>query len=167
MNRSVIFPVILIVTGILLLLNQWDIYEFSRPHTIILIFVFLGVIFGRKAYLSPTRSGIAAASFFGLMAVAIFLMDINVLPISNESGFAAITISLAVGQFAYFVFNPKHVTSLVFGILFALVSVPFIMMQVEIFDAWHFVRSAEVFWPLVLILLGAGLFLEGLLKKAK
>ena len=167
MNRSYIFPILLILIGTFLLLAEFSLIELSRPYIFILIFIVISGLLYRKAFYSPEKKGILGGTFFLLMAITLILMDKGVVPTVNMVGFPMIFINLGLANLVYFLFARTHFSNLTFGIIFILASAPFLLHYYSYIPYWRLFDTLETYWPLLLITLGAGLLLEGFLKKAK
>ena len=106
-NRVVLF------SGVLLILYQTDLLDFSMSDMISYGFVLIGVVFFIKCINRSDRRGILGAVFFTLFGIAMILMREYTLPRDDEFGFAAFFVALAAGNFAFLPFKKDKSTNLI------------------------------------------------------
>jgi hypothetical protein len=168
MKKSYFFPVTLIVIGTLLLLNQFDLLELSRPFVFVLVLsLILGAVLIRKALLTPSRKGILGGSFFILLAIGLLLMDFDYIPKDDILVFPMLLIPLGLANLIYFSFNRSSFTNVTFGIVFILASLPILIFYYGSIPYWEISDTISTYWPVLLITAGLGFLIEGVLKKAK
>ena len=167
MKRSYIFPILLISVGIILLLNQFDLVEFSVAYTIILGSVVIGGFMLRKAYFSETRQGLLGGSFFILFAIVMLSLDFGFIPFYDNLILGIIIVCLGLSNFIFYIFTRKSFNNVTFGIIFSAIGLPFIIMYYTSVDMWDVADIFSSYWPLLLITAGFGFLLDGMFKKAK
>ena len=167
MKRSYVFPILLISVGIILLLNQFDLVEFSVAYTIILGSVVIGGFMLRKAYFSETRQGLLGGSFFILFAIVMLSLDFGFIPFYDNLILGIIIVCLGLSNFIFYIFTRKSFNNITFGIIFSAIGLPFIIMYYTSVDMWDVADIFSSYWPLLLITAGFGFLLDGMFKKAK
>ena len=167
MKRSYVFPILLISVGIILLLNQFDLVEFSVAYTIILGSVVIGGFMLRKAYFSETRQGLLGGSFFILFAIVMLSLDFGFIPFYDNLILGIIIVCLGLSNFIFYIFTRKSFNNVTFGIIFSAIGLPFIIMYYTSVDMWDVADIFSSYWPLLLITAGFGFLLDGMFKKAK
>ena len=167
MKKSYFFPITLIVIGTLLLLNQFNLLQFSRPYFFIIGFIILGAVLARKAFLTPTRKGLLGGSFFIMLSLALLLMDLGYIPIYDDLIFPMLLIPLGLSNLIYYSFTRASFTNLTFGLIFILAGLPFLFFHFGSLSYWEISDAVSTYWPVLLITAGLGFLIEGMLKKAK
>jgi len=118
MNKQYWPAIILIVIGVLLILYQTDLLDFSAADVISYGFIILGLIFLINSLNRTDKKGILGGVFFTLFGIAMVLMREHTLPRDDEFGFAAFFIALALGNVAYLPFKKDKTTNIIWGIVF-------------------------------------------------
>ena len=167
MKKSYAFPIILIAIGLILLLNQFDLLQFSYAYIIISGSAVLGGLMLRKAVYSETRVGLLGGSFFLLIAVTLLFVDLGIIPLYDNLIWGIIIVCLGVANFIYYIFTRKSFNNVTFGLIFCAIGVPFVIMFFTSADVYDIADVFSSYWPLLLITAGFGFLLDGMFKKAK
>lgn len=167
MKRSYVFPILLIAIGTILLLNQFDLIEFSMAYTIIFGSLAIGGFMLRKAYYSETRQGLLGGSFFILLALVLLSLDFGLIPFYDNLILGIIIVCLGISNFIFYIFTRKSFNNVTFGLIFSAIGLPFIIMYFTSVDMWDIADIFSAYWPLLLITAGFGFLLDGMFKKAK
>ena len=167
MKKTYFFPVTLIVIGTLLLLNQFNLIEFSRPYFFIVGFAIFGLVLLRKAFLTSTRKGLLGGSFFVFLSIALLMLDFGYIPISDYMIFPIILIPLGLSNLILYSFTRTNFTNVTFGIIFILAGLPFLIFHYGYISYWDISDTISMYWPVLLITAGLCFLVEGMLKKAK
>ncbi len=155
----------LIITGLVLLLKQFNLLHLTRAHWAILGSGALAVFLLRRAFMSEKHKGLLGGVFFSGTAVGLLLMDNGLLPISNETGFGMILISLGLANFVYFYFTRLHSSSLVFGSVYSAAGTLMMLSYFQYIDWWNVTYLIGLYWPALLILFGVALLVDGLRRQ--
>lgn len=167
MTKNYFFPVLLIIIGSLLLLNQFDLFEISRPHIFIASAFLIGILLLRKSFLSKERKGIIGGSFFILMGMILLSLDLGFIPYYDHLIIGLILVALGLTNFINYIFTRKSFNSITFGVVFCFLGLPFMIMYYGSFSMWDIADTFYTYWPILLITAGIGFLLDGLVKKAK
>lgn len=167
MKRTYIFPVLLILIGVILLLNQFDFFDMSRAWFLILGSAAIGGLLIRKAYLSEKRQGLLGGTFFILLALTLLSLDWGYLPFYDSLILGIIIFNLGLANFVYYFFTRKSAHNITSGIVFCAIGLPFIILYYGSFDVWDIADLFSNYWPLLLITAGFGFLIDGMFKKAK
>jgi len=165
MHRSNITAWVFILLGLLLLLNQFDILFFNRFNVALLGSILLGALLLNKGLHHPFRKGILGGSFFLLFALILILMKLGYIPINDLLGSGLVLIMLGLANIIYFFSFHQRVANIVFALLFSLLGLPFILGYYETLPGWMLEDYFFTYWPVVLILVGAGILLGGSHRK--
>lgn len=167
MKRSYFFPILLIVLGCILLLNQFDLLGVTRPYIFITGSALIGMLMIRKATLNPSRDGLLGGSFFILFALILLFLDWGVFPYYDYLIIGLIFIALGISNIIYYGFTQKTFNNVTFGIVFSVAGTPFIIMYFQSLSWWDVWDVFYTYWPILLITAGVGFLLDGVFKKAK
>ncbi len=165
MKQSRFLPIALIVTGLVLLLNQFNMLHLTRAQWAIAGSIALAVFLLRRAFLSERYKGLLGGVFFSGTAVGLLLMDNGLLPVGNETGFGMLLISLGLANFVYFVFTRLHTSSIVFGVIYSAAGAVMMLSYFRYIDWWNVAYLVELYWPALLILFGVALLVDGLRRQ--
>ncbi|KAA3617481.1 MAG: hypothetical protein D8M58_02055 [Calditrichaeota bacterium] len=169
MNKSYFFPLALIAVGTILLVNQFDLLNFTLPYLLIVGFAILGVLLIRKAFLTPSRKGLLGGSFFILIASLLLMMDLGIMPIPSQDAmiFPMLLIPLGLSNLIYYAFTRSSFSNVTFGVIFILAALPVLFFYYSSIPFWEVSDIVSTYWPVLLITAGLGFLIDGMLKKAK
>jgi len=167
MNKSYTFPMLLIATGVFLLLNQFDLLDFSLAYIIILGSFVLGGFLLNKAFNTKDRQGLLGGSFFVLLGLTLLLVDLDVIPLFDSLIWGIIVVDLGLANFIYYIFTRKSFNNVTFGLIFSAIGAPFVIMFFTTADVYDIADVFTSYWPLLIITAGFGFLLDGMFKKAK
>ena len=157
--------IMLILIGVLLLLYQTDLLDFSIVDLVSYGFVLIGVTFILKSINRSDRRGILGAVFFTLFGITMILMREHTLPRDDEFGFAAFFIALALGNFAYLPFKKDKSTNLIWGIVFGAVGALLIWVYYGYYPSWYIYEQVWLYWPVILIILGTAMIVRAYIRR--
>jgi len=167
MKQSYLFPVTLIITGILLLVNQFELIEFTRPNMIIGGSTIIGLVLLRKAFLTPARNGLFGALFFIILAIEFLMLNLGYLPMDDYLIVPIILFPLGMANLVFYLFTRKNFTNITFGLIFLIATSPFLLSHYGYISYWEISNTVSTYWPVLLITAGLGFLIEGIFKKAK
>ena len=164
MNKQVWPAIILIVIGVLLILYQTDLLDFSTADIISYGLVLIGGLLIVKSLNRPDRRGILGGVFFSLFGITMILMREHSLPRNDEFGFAAFFIALALANFAYLPFKKDKSTNVIWGIIFAVVGGLLLWAHYGYFPSWYIYEQLTLYWPVILIVLGLVMIVKAYIR---
>lgn len=167
MKKSYFFPIVLIIVGCLLLLNQFDLLIITRPYLIITGFSIIGLVFVRKSFETEFQKGLLGGSFFLLSGIVLFLVDLGYIPAYDNVIFPILLMILGLSNLLYFLFTRKSYTNVTFGLIFLASGLPFLVYHYGSITFWEISDAFSTYWPILLITAGFGFLIDGILKKAK
>jgi len=165
MRRHNVTAILLIVFGVLLIFNQFDLIYFSRLNIFITGSIFLGIVLLNKGFKNPQKKGLLGGSFFISFALILVLMRIGFLPINDQVGTGMIFVLLGLANIIYFLVYPKRTANIIFAILFLLLGLPFLLTYYDVLSVWMVEDYFITYWPALLIIIGLGLLVDGMLKR--
>ena len=165
MNKQYWPAIILIVIGVLLLLYQIDLIDFSSADLVSYGFILVGVAFTLKCINRSDRRGILGAVFFIFFGIAMILMREHFLPRDDEFGFAVFFMALAAGNFAYLPFKKDKTTNLISGIVFGAVGALLLWAYYGYYPSWLIYEQLWIYWPLLLIVFGTVMIVKGYMRR--
>ncbi len=157
--------IILILIGVLLILYQTDLLDFSTADVISYGFVLIGVIFLVNSRNRTDKKGILGGVFFTLFGITMILMREYTLPRDDEFGFAAFFLALALGNFAYLPFKKDKTTNLIWGIVFGAFGGILLWVYYGYYPSWYIYEQIEMYWPVILIVIGASMIIKAYVRK--
>ena len=159
--------IVLILLGIILLIHQLDIVDFSRADIFSYGFIILGILLLIKGAGNKERKGILGGAFFLSLGVFWSLMRNGILVQDDHFGFATLFFALAVANFVYFIVGKNKGANFIWGIVFALVGGIILLRYYHCYYYWDIYDEIIMYWPLILILIGVMLIIRGYKKPAK
>jgi len=164
MKRIYFFPIVLIVSGVLLLLHQFGLLYLSKVVWIITFSFLIGLSLLFKASNNKNHDGLAGGSFFVLFGVSLVLMNMGFIPIDDRLGFGLLAAIIGFSLIISFLFAKHSVVSLAFGIIALLIATPVLSTYYQLWSAWNMYEVISTYWPILLIALGLGFLLDGYRK---
>ena len=158
---------ILIFIGVMLLLNQFGLVFLNRFNITLIGSILFGVLLINKSIRHPEKKGVLGGSFFLLLATLLLLMRFHYIPAQDQIGLALVFVILGLSNIIYFLFYPKKTANIIYALLFLLLSAPIFIDYYNILPGWMLEHYFVTYWPLLLILIGVGLLLEGIRKRQK
>ncbi len=165
MNKQYWPAILLILIGVLLILYQTDLLDFSIADVISYGFVLIGVIFLVNSRNRTDKRGILGGVFFTLFGITMILMREYILPRDDEFGFAAFFLALALGNFAYLPFKKDKTTNLIWGIVFGALGGLLLWVYYGYYPSWYIYEQIEMYWPVILIVIGASMIIKAYAKR--
>jgi hypothetical protein len=157
--------IILIVIGLLLILYQTDLIDFSIADVMSYGFVLIGVIFLINSLNRTDKKGLLGGVFFTFFGITMILMREYALPRDDEFGFAAFFIALALGNFAYLPFKKDKSTNVIWGIIFGALGGILLYAYYGYYPSWYIYEQIEVYWPVILIVIGGAIIIKAYVRK--
>jgi hypothetical protein len=167
MHRSNFAAWALIVIGVFLLLNQFDFPWFTRENVIIGGSLLLGGLLLWKGVTHPRRKGLLGGVFFSMLGLMLLFMKVEFLPIDDFLGIGIIMVSLAAGNLVYYLATRIKISNLIFAVLYLFLGAPFLMAHYDYWPDWEMMEFFRNFWPVTLIVFGAILLVDSIIKRAK
>ncbi len=165
MNKQYWPAILLILIGVLLILYQTDLLDFSIADVISYGFVLIGVILLANSLKRTDKRGILGGVFFTLFGITMILMREHTLPRDDEFGFAAFFLALALGNFVYLPFKKDKTTNLIWGIVFGALGGLLLWVYYGYYPSWYIYEQIEMYWPVILIVVGASMIIKAYVRK--
>ena len=165
MNKQYWPAILLILIGVLLILYQTDLLDFSIADVISYGFVLIGVILLANSLKRTDKRGILGGVFFTLFGITMILMREHTLPRDDEFGFAAFFLALALGNFVYLPFKKDKTTNLIWGIVFGALGGLLLWVYYGYYPSWYIYEQIEMYWPVILIVMGASMIIKAYVRK--
>ena len=165
MNKQYWPAIILIFIGILLLLNQTDLVDFSFSDVFSYGFVVIGVLLLINSFNRSDKKGLLGGVFFTIFGTTMILMREYVLPRDDEFGFAAFFIALALANFAYLPFKSDKTNNIIWGSIFGALGAILLWVYYGYYPSWYIYDQLAIYWPVILILIGGAMIVKALVHK--
>jgi len=160
MRGTTVVGAALILFGIVLLLEEFNLYTPGKGDLVILGSAVLGLFLLFKGFSNPEYKGILGGTFFILLALSLFAMKQGFYPISDRSGIGILLIDLGIANLVYYLVSRKKHTNLVAGIILMAIGSPFLIIHFGIMPAWLIGDLAARYWPVLLIIVGVVIIIE-------
>jgi len=167
MKRNGLAGWILILFGALLLLGQFDWFSLNRFVIVLIITLFLSILFLNKGFSHPLKKGVLSGSFFLLASLQLVLMRVGVFPINDAVGFGLLSVDLGLANFIYFMVSKKRIGNIFAGLIFILLGLPPLAGYYQYIPYMDLEYYYATYWPLLLILVGLGLLIDGYVKRSR
>ena len=167
MRKSKLTAWLLIFFGVVLFLNHFDLFTFSRLIIAEGLSLLLAVVFINRSIHNPERKGLFGAVFFILFLVILLAMQIRIIPVNDPLGSGLVLLSLSLSNFVCFLFGRKKTSNLIWTFLFFAGGIPFIINYFDLMPIWIVEDYYSTYWPALLILVGIIILADSLLKRKK
>jgi hypothetical protein len=157
--------IILISIGVLLLLHQTDLLDFSRADLISYGFVLLGIILLINSFNREDKKGLLGGVFFTVFGTTMILMREYALPRDDEFGFAAFFIALALGNLVVLAFKKDKTNNIIWGCVFGALGGILLWAYYGYYPSWYIYEQFETYWPVILIILGSAMIIKAYARK--
>ncbi len=168
MNSQRWIGVILILIGGLMLLHQLDLFYLTGDRLIAIISLLVGVAMLRKSIDHPERKGLLGGSFFTLFALSLFIFDFSLRPFARPLFLGDLFIVLAVSNLIYFLFSGMSKSLNIFMFFFfGAIGGTMIAVYYDLIDVWELDEVVSTYWPVVLIVIGLLIIIDGMTSHRK
>ena len=162
-SYSAILGVILILFGGLLLLDEWNVLDFTWDQTYPLFMLAIGVL----SFISASK-GNKSAAFWGtlFLLTGLFYLLRNadlIMTLWFIDSWPIWLLSLGIGFFVLYAFKPHDWGVLIPAGVLTFLGIIFTLESMDI--PWISVEAILNLWPLLLILIGLGLIFASLARK--
>jgi len=165
MAKQSVTAIILIAVGSLLFLEQIDLLYLSARDYFVYGAIIGGILWFINGVNRDDKKGVLAGTFFFSFGIIMWLMRNYYFVRSDELGFAAFFLCLALANFVYFIFKHNSTNNAIFGIIFSILGGGLLMSHLDYYPYCRFFDHVEQYWPVVLIVFGITLLYKGLKKK--
>ena len=165
MKKNYVTGILLIAVGVVIILFQNDWIDFTWADLATYGFIAAGLLFLWKGFQRPDRYGILGGVFFTAYGITLLLMRERILPRDDEFGVAAFLIILAIANFVFMFYKTDKTSNLIWGSIFAVSGAFFLWAHLGHIPTWYLYDQIELFWPLILVAIGAGLVVKGLMRR--
>jgi len=165
MVRQYYAAIILIVVGIVLFLEQFDLIYLTKADYIIYGSIFGGLLLLINGISRTDKKGVLGGSFFLSYGIILLLMNNNYFIRDDEFGVATFFLSLSLANFVYFLFKRDRITNIVFGLIFGVLGGAFLVAYYDYYPSWYIAEQIEQYWPVALILLGLAVIFKAYRKQ--
>ena len=165
MKKNYFAGILLIVIGCAIILYQNDWVDLSRADLVTYGCIAAGVLFLWRGFQRTDRYGILGGVFFTAFGVTLLLMHERILPREDEFGFAAFFIILAIANFVFMFYKQDKTLNLIWGSVFAIIGAFMLWAYLGHMPPWYVYDRIELFWPLILVIIGASMVIKGLTRR--
>ncbi len=158
---------LLILAGLFLLLNHFNIIGSNRSLIAILITLFLSAVYINKCIRDEQRAGLFGSVFFSLFTFILLGMEFKLIPIDDRLGGGLLLINLGIANLVVFIFRGHHASNLIWAFVLWLVGLPFIIGFLEAAPLWLIEDYYVTYWPIVLIFAGLVILIDRMLRRRK
>lgn len=167
MKRSNVTAWLLILAGLFLLLNYFDLIGTNRSYIAIALTLFLSVVFINKTINNEQLTGLFGAVFFSFFTLILLGMEFKLIPIDDRLGGGLLLINLGLANLVVFTFSGHRASNLIWAFVLILLGLPFIIGFFGAAPFWQIEDYYTTFWPVVLIFAGLVLLIDRILRTKK
>ncbi len=162
---SLVPGVLLVTIGLWIFARN---FRFSHDFAFQLYPILL-VVFALFLFVETIRRRNSNALFWGIAILVVggffLLRNFDIIPYFYVDEYWPIfLVALGLGFVGLFAFNPRDWGVLIPACIFLFFGVGFTFNTFHVFS-WRWERSIEHYWPVILIIIGLGIFLNGLPKR--
>jgi len=162
---SILPGLILIIIGAILLLHKLDIFNVGWYEIYPLILMGIGILFFTSIIGKNQKGAVFPGTILFLLGMFYFLRNYEIIPYYYmREVWPVFLLILGLAFFAIFLTKPDDWGVLIPAAVFVLLGVSFLLREFHIisWNAWDVVGD---YWPIILIIIGAGVILGSLRKK--
>ncbi len=167
MRKSKLTAWLLIFFGVVLFLNHFDLFDFSRLTIAEGLSLLLAVVFINRSLHNSDRKGILGAVFFILFLMILLAMQIGIIPVNDRLGSGLVLLSLSLSNLVCFLVGRKKMSNLIWTFLFFVGGLPFIINYFDLMPLWIVEDFYSTYWPALLILIGVIILADSFIKRKK
>lgn len=157
-DSSAIVGIILILTGIALVLGQYDLFGFKYLRSY--GFFIVGIIFLVQGISNSSQPRIYFSTVITLFGLYYILDTVNIIYAYRELNIPIYVLILGLSFYPMFFFGNRKLNHLLVGNLITLIGLMFLFWHLEVIDHHFLIKFIDRYWPLILIILGL-IFLIG------
>lgn len=163
MKAKILLPVVMILIGIMLLLDNFMNFNFSRAHIVIIILFIIGLLILSRANQSGSKESMRGGLFFIGAALMLLLMNLKIIPMDDHIGFAGLLSLTILLSFLKIVSEGRAGSGLILYIFMAGWVVFFLISHYYgTLSLAEIEEQIGTYWPAALILLGIVLIIKHL-----
>lgn len=159
-SKSSIFGILLIVLGSILLLDRLEVISFGWGRIFWMFLGIWGAVLAVQGFTMKRRGRIFWGSLLFFFGIFFSLDAWNLIWLTDELGFAGMSLALGLAFVMLYVFEPRNVGVLVPAVLFVGFGAVMILVEYTYLDWWEVRRAIRDYWPVVLILWGLAILLK-------
>jgi len=161
MKAKIILPVLMIVTGVMLLLDNFLNFDFNRAQIVMIIFLIIGLLLFTRAANSESKESWRSGLFFIGAAIILFLMNMKLIPMDDRIGFAALLLLTMMLSIMKILTEGKLSSGSVLYIFLAGWVVFYLISHYYgTLSLTEIREQVRTYWPVALILLGTVLIIK-------
>jgi hypothetical protein len=92
-------------------------------------------------------------------------MTRRIVPADDTFGIGAIALNLAIANLVYYGFTRKNMANISAALIFTIIGSAFMAVAYDLISPWRAADIFSVYWPVLLIIGGFFLLIDGLLKR--
>ncbi len=167
MRKSKLTAWLLIFFGVVLFLNHFDLFAFSRLTIAEGLSLLLAVVFINRSIHNPDRKGLLGAVFFIFFLLILLAMQIRIIPVNDPLGSGLVLLSLSFSNLVCFIAGRKKMSNLIWTFLFLAGGLPFLINYFDLMPLWIVEDFYSTYWPAILIIVGVIVLADSFFKRKK
>ena len=160
-SKTSLFPgILLIIIGSLLLIHRLDIFYFDWQQTYPLVFILVGIMLFVSYFANHNNNSVFWGTIITLAGIFFFLRNYHYIEYYYmDEAWPIFMIILGIAFLVLFAIKPQDWGVLIPAGIFLFLGTSFLMRNLRLWCAQEIIRR---YWPLLLILIGAGVILSSL-----
>ncbi len=164
---SLLPGIVFIIVGLWLFARR---FHFFSPHSY-RIYPILLICFALFLFFETIRRRHSGALFWGVVMLVVggfyFLRNFEIIPhFYIDEYWPIFLLALGLGFITLFIYHPRDWGVLIPGVLFLFFGMGFSLRSIDEFF-WRWEHILENYWPIILIVIGLGVFMSGLQRNPK
>ncbi len=161
-KTSLLPGILLIIIGSLLLIHKLNILYFDWPKTYPIVFVAIGIALFASYFFNRNSNSVFWGTIFTLGGVFFFLRNYHFIDYYYvREVWPVFMMILGIAFIVLFIVRPQDWGVLIPGGILLILGTSFLLRSLHL---WHAQEIIRRYWPLLLILIGAGIILSSLKK---
>lgn len=167
MKRTNFTAWLLILAGIFLLLNHFDLVGTNRSFFAIIISIFISVVYINKTIGNTNLNGLFGAVFFSSFTLVLLCMEFKLIPINDLLGAGIVLLILGFSNLISFIFRGHPASNIIWAIIMFVIGIPFLIGFFDIAPLWMVEECYTTYWPIILIFAGLVILIDRMMRRKK
>ncbi|MBD3290192.1 hypothetical protein GF337_15400 [candidate division KSB1 bacterium] len=162
-KTSLLPGILLIIIGSLLLIHKLNIFYFDWQQTYPILFILIGIMLFVSYFMNRNTNSVFWGTIIALAGVFFFLRNYHVIDYYYMSeAWPVFMIILGIAFLVLFVVKPQDWGVLIPAGIFLVIGTSFLLRNLHL---WYARDIIQRYWPLLLIIIGAGVILSSFKKE--
>jgi uncharacterized membrane protein HdeD (DUF308 family) len=163
-KASTIPGIVLILIGLVILLNRFDIVDWYWQDIYPIGLIILGLLFFYSVIFRKNTNAVFGGTVCLLLGIFFFLRNYDLMPFYFwDEIWPVILIAFGIGFIVLYVFKPEDWGVLIPGSILLFIGLVALAHTMDLY--WRTEELVEHYWPVILIVIGGGLVISSFIRK--